>query len=182
MHDPVNDIRRELPRPCPMEDQVVQVWMNVAIEKDPRICRHIRQTYRLQRRKRMGFAKNDHELAHAQQSCGDGRHCGGRSYQRHIHFTLFELPQEVTGKGGLDLDHQIAVETQFHRAEHLDQVWRLKRGSPDPQSVQLRMFCLSRFVDAPMKEIHALLRVLRKESPRLCNVRAGVGGLKQLEL
>jgi hypothetical protein len=44
------------------------------------------------------------------------------------------------------------------------------------------MFCLARFVDAPMKEIHALLRVLRKEPPRLCNVRAGVGGLKQLEL
>jgi hypothetical protein len=182
MHDSVNNIRRELSHPCPMEDQVVHVWMNMAIEEDPRIRRHISQAYRLQCRKRMPFAKNDPELAHAQQSCGDRRHCGGRSYQRHIHFALFELPQQVAGKGRFDLDHKIAVETQFHRTEHLNQVWRLKRGSPDPQPVQLRMFGLARFMDAPMKEIHALLRVLRKEPPRLRNFRAGMVGLKQLEL
>src|ERR1700685_2933775 len=67
MHEMMNNIRHELLRRRPMEDQVVQMWVNVAIEKDPRIRRQICQTYRFHRRKRMPFAKHDHELAHTKQ-------------------------------------------------------------------------------------------------------------------
>jgi hypothetical protein len=53
---------------------------------------------------------------------------------------------------------------------------------PDPQPVQVRIFGLARFMDAAMKEIYALLSILGKEPPRLCNVRACMVGFKQFEL
>ena len=37
---------------------------------------------------------------------------------------------------------------------------RLKRRSPDPQLVQLRIFGLARFMDAAMKKFYALLSIL----------------------
>jgi hypothetical protein len=46
----------------------------------------------------------------------------------------------------------------------------------------VRIFGLARFMDAAMKKIYALLRILGKEPPRLCNVRACVVGFKQFQL
>jgi hypothetical protein len=44
------------------------------------------------------------------------------------------------------------------------------------------MSCLSRFMNAAVKEIHALLRILCEEAARLGNIRAAMVDLKKLQL
>src|ERR1700743_3753588 len=58
----------------------------------------------------------------------------------------------------------------------------LKWRGPDPQPIQVHIPRLPRFVDAPMEEIHALLRILGEEAPGLCNIRAAMVDLKKFEL
>jgi hypothetical protein len=104
VHDVVSDIRRQLQHMGSMQDQIVQVRMNIAIEEDPWIRRHIRQADRFLSCKLVALMENQHKITHTQHGCRDLRLRWRRCQQRHVDLMVFELSEKVAGKSGLDLD------------------------------------------------------------------------------
>ena len=104
VHDVVSDIRRQLQYMRSMQDQIVQVRMNMAIEEDPWIRRHIRQSDRFLSCKLVALMQDDHKITHTQHGCGDRRLRWRRCQPRHVDLMVFEFSEQVAGKSGLDLD------------------------------------------------------------------------------